>query len=1003
VTVLFADLANFTALCERLDPEEVRALQTDLLREMASVIERYAGLLEKFVGDAVVAVFGAPAAHEDDPERAVRAALAMHRRLSGLNAVWARRLEHPLALHIGINTGPVVTGSLGADAAAYAVTGDTVNVASRLQGAAQPGQTLVGHATYELTQHAFAFEPLGALGLKGKRESLLAYRLLGEADVPRPARGLESHGIVTPLVGRVDELHQLHAAFQRTLGGRAQVVSLVGQAGAGKSRLLAEFVSALEQSQRLEGVTVRRAVCSALGEQPYGVVAAFFRQAYGVAATDTLATAQGKLLSGLEGLHAAGSEAASLVPLLGCVLGLESAGSLELEPEQVKRQIFLALRVLVERRLDQGPLVLIVEDLHWADAASVELLRFVVDRLAERPLLLLTTYRPTFDARSLLPARAAHVAIRLAPLSTGDAEALLSGCLGPVNAVLPDGLRELIVRRAGGNPFYLEESLRALIAQGVLARTAGGWACTADPVALDVPATIQGLLLARLDRLPADAHRRLQESAVLGPVFEEDMLRLISARSDDLPSALDALLEAELLAEEPAPQGQGAGCRYRFTHELVREVVYQSLLVSRRVELHARAGGALECLCAGDRPRRLEDLEALGHHFSLSADKRKGGRYLVAAGDWARAIYANDDAVRHYQRALETLRLCDDGASERDGLCERLGELLALAGRREAALGYYETAQAGYRSAAERPAEARVYRKIGGLYWEAGDRDRSLACLRAGLALLEGQVKHIEVAALCQEMGRLAFRSGDNHSAREWAEKALAHAEDLVPEDGDGRREAAAATAHAYNTLGISLARLGELDRAVTHIERSIAVARDQGLLQTACRGYTNLGVLYSAVDPGRAIETSLVGLEVAKKIGDLGHQSRLYANLAVAYCTLTDRCDDEGLHAAEAAAEIDRQLGQLDHLAIPLVVLAQIYQCQGDAARALQYYREALPLAETSREPQLLFPCYEGLATLHLDRGDQARAEEYLRKAQQVCKEAGVEAESLTLLPFLC
>jgi adenylate cyclase len=336
-------------------------------------------------------------------------------------------------------------------------------------------------------------------------------------------------------------------------------------------------------------------------------------------------------------------------------------------------------------------------------------------------------------------------------------------------------------------------------------------------------------------------------------------------------------------------------------------------------------------------------------------------------------------------------------------VCERLGELLSLTGQREAAHGYYETAQAGYRSAGERPAEARLYRKIGGLYWEAGDRERSHACFRSGLALLEGQVKHIEMAALCQEMGRLAFRSGDNHSAMQWAEKALAHAEELISDDDDGRREAAAATAHAYNTLGVALARLGELDRAVTHIDRSVTVARAHGLLQTACRGYTNLGVVYSAVDPGRAIQTSLLGLELAKKIGDLGHQSRLYANLAVAYCTLTDRCDDEGLRAAEAAAEIDRQLGQLDHLAIPLVVLAQIYQCQGDAARALQYYGEALPLAETSREPQLLFPCYEGLATLHLDRGDAGRAEEYLRKAQQVCTQAGVEPESLTLLPFLC
>jgi len=1004
--VLFADLAGFTALCERLDPEEVRALQGDLLRELAAAVERYGGLLEKFAGDAAMAVFGAPVAHEDDAERALRAALAMQAAVPRLNGTWAPRLKQPLALHIGLNTGPVVTGALGAgDAAGYAVTGDAVTVAARLQAAAGPGETLAGPATYEVARHAFAFQPLGRLPLKGRSEPLPAYRLLGAEEAPRPARGLGALGMASPFVGRAAELHQLRAAFDRVRGGRAEVVSLVAQAGAGKSRLLAEFLEALGAEGRLADASVRRAQCSALGEQPYGVVASFFRQAYGVAPGDLLEAAREKLRSGLEGLEAAGTEAAGLLPLLGYVLGLEPAGPPELEPEQLKRQIFLALRVLAERRLDRGPLLLIVEDLHWADAASVELLRFLADRLPHRPLLLLATYRPTFDARALLPARAAHTAIRLLPLSPQDAATLLDACLGTAGAALPAPLQAMILQRAGGNPFYLEETLRSLTAQGVLVQRDGAWSCAAEAVALEaleVPPTIQSLLLARLDRLPPHARRRLQEAAVLGPVVEEEMLRVISPSADDLPPALEALLDAELLAEERAAEGPQAGVRYRFTHELVREVVYQNLLLSRRMDLHARAGGTLECLCAGGRPRRLEDLEALGHHFSLSPQARKGAQYLREAGDWARGIYANEDAVRYYERALGALGDSGDDLPERHGLCERLGELLALTGRREAALEHYAAARAGYRSAGHRAAEARVYRKMAGLHWEAGDRDRSLGCVQAGLALLEGRAEPVALAALCQEMGRLAFRTGDARRAIGWAEQALAHARAPAPGDAEARREAAAAMAHAYNTLGISLARLGELEAAVTHLERSIAVASAEGLLQAACRGYTNLGVLQSAADPDRAIQTSLQGLELAKKIGDLGHQSRLYANLAVAYCTLTDRCDDEGLRAAEAAADIDRQLGQLDHLAIPLIVLAQIHQCRGDAAAALRYYGEALPLAEAAREPQLLFPCYEGLATLHLAGGDPGQAEAYLRRAQQVCQEAGVESESLTLLPFL-
>jgi adenylate cyclase len=208
--------------------------------------------------------------------------------------------------------------------------------------------------------------------------------------------------------------------------------------------------------------------------------------------------------------------------------------------------------------------------------------------------------------------------------------------------------------------------------------------------------------------------------------------------------------------------------------------------------------------------------------------------------------------------------------------------------------------------------------------------------------------------------------------------------------------------AQAYNTLGVALARMGRAEDAVGHIERSVAVAEAHDLLQAACRGYTNLGVLYSTLDPKRAIDTCLRGLETAKKIGDLGLQSRLNTNLAVAYCALTNRCEERGLSAAQTALDLDRQLGQLDHLAVPLIVLGQIQQCHGDPELALGYYREALALVESTGEPQFLFPCYDGLATLYLDRDDTERAEEFMRKAQQVCEQAGLDPESFVVLPFL-
>ncbi len=912
VTVLFADLSGFTSLSERLDPEVVRAFQNALFETMAQAIERYDGFVEKFVGDAVMAVFGAPVAHEDDPRRALDAALQMLERGAELGERWAARLGQRVVLHIGVHSGPVVAGSLGAAAgAAYAVTGDTVNTTARLLAAAAPGTILVSEATHALTRHRFSFEPAGELTLRGKVESVVVHRLLGALAEPRSGRGLAALGLAAPLVGRADELDQLMKAFDRMQRGRAQMVSLVGEAGTGKSRLLAEFFTRLEAEGRLAGTVVRRAVCSSLGEPTYGIFGALFREAYKVDQADSLDVARQKLSAGLRALGARAEEAEAIAPVLSYVLGVEDAKPRDVEPEQLQRQIALAARALIERRLQHEPLMIVVDDQHWADSASIDLLRNVADHLADRPLMVLLSHRP--ETRPPLVTRAAQSVIRVHLLSSDEARSLVGGLFGPSVGEQLGRLQDFVATRAGGNPLFVEEIVRSLVSKGVLVREGDRWAATAAYEAVDVPATLHGLLLSRVDRLPADARRLLQESI------------------------------------QPAGSGRD-GARYRFTHALVHEVVYQNLLLSRRTELHETAGRALERV-TGPHPERLSDLEALGHHWSLSADKPRGARYLLAAGDWARAVYANDDAIRHYERALRTLAECQACDVETWAARERLADLLGLTGRRADALKHYDLLGQATEAAGDRSAAARLHRKIGALHWEAGDRERAGACFASGLDRLGDDGDPLERAHLFQEMGRLAFRAGDNAGAIEWAERALAEAasEEEASTNPERAREAAAMRAQAYNTLGVALARTGRLPEAVAQIEQSIGLAEARDLLQAACRGYTNLGVLYSSLDPRRSIETCLRGLETAKKVGDLGFQSRLYANLAVAYCALTDRCEAEGLDAARTAIDLDR------------------------------------------------------LATLHLDAGNQGLAEAYLAKAQQVCERAGLEPDTLMVLPFLC
>jgi adenylate cyclase len=999
VTVLFADLCGFTSLSERLDPEEVRAFQGVLFDSLGQAVSRRGGFVAKYLGDAVLALFGAPVAHEDDPERALGAALDMLPRARALSAQWAARLGQQVTLHIAVHTGPVVAGSLGDGAGAtYDVTGDTVNTASRLLGAAAPGTILVAASTQALVSHRFAFEPAGSVALRGKAEPMAVHRLVGVLAEPRSARGLAAFGLAAPMVGRDDELDRLLAAFAHMLEGRALLVDLEGDAGSGKSRLIAEFLGRLDESGRLAGTAVRRVACSSLGEPIYGVFAALFREGYGVEAGDTLAVAREKLERGLSALGADPAIAQAVAPMLSYLLGVEEARPVDLDPEQLKRQIVLAARLLVERRLAQGPLLVIVDDFHWADVASADLLRDLAAHLAGSRLMILLAHRP--DGRAPAIADGEPIAIRLAALSPEETKRFVDGLLGAPQQPAFTRLRDLILTRAGGNPLFVEEIVRNLVSGGVLVREGEHWAVNATVETVSLPPTLHGLLLSRVDKLPADTRRVLQAAAVLGVSFDEALLQAVAG---DVRAALQHLVEADLVRHAEV---SADGRHYRFSHALLHDVVYDNQLMARRGELHERAARALE-QAVGPSPARISDLEALGHHWSFTSDKARAARYLTAAGDRARAVYANDDAISHYERALATLASCLACEDQGRPVRERLADLLALTGRRADALAHHEAVRAELAAAGDGAGAARLHRKVGALHWEAGDRERARACFDAGLDCLGADGDPVERAQLYQELGRLAFRAGDNANAIARAERALAELERAEleraeePSDSERARETAATKVQAYNTLGVALARMGQLADAVERIEQSIALAEHHDLLQAACRGYTNLGVLQSSLDPPRSIETCQRGLAVARRVGDLAFQSRLHANLAVAYCALTDRCEAEGIAAAETAVDLDRRLGLIDHLAVPLIVLGQIRQCHGDRGPALAAYQEALTLAEQVGEPQLLFPCYDGLATLYLDAGDEAKAELYLAKAQDVCERAGVEPDALLVLPF--
>ncbi|WP_026186693.1 AAA family ATPase [Ensifer sp. BR816] len=1002
VTVVFADLCGFTGLSEQIDPEILQALQNELFEELTSAVESFGGFVDKFIGDALLALFGAPVAHEDDPERALRAALEMINRAAQVSDRWHRRIGLPLSLHIGVNTGPVVTGGFGAgDTKSYSVTGDTVNTAQRLQTMAGPDEILAGPVTHKLTRHAFAYETLGAVALRGKTGSLQVHRVSGALETPRPARGLDTLGLSAPLIGRDTEIARMRDCLALACAGTAQVVRLTGEAGIGKSRLVSDFLAAIDDDPRFAHVVVRRAACSPLGEPSYGTLATVLRSAYGISTGGSAEEMQERLATGLTEIGFTAGEVGELMPLFYHILGMgDREGFLQhVAPEQVRRQLFSVIRTMFERRLERAPLLLVIEDLHWADAASLEALRFVLDRLDHSPLMVITTQRPDAGPERLIPARTSVTALRLGPLSPVDGQRLLEGLFG--ENCLPRNLSAQILRRAGGNPLFTEEIVRGLIELDRLRRDGSRWRVAEGEASVDIPVGIEAMLLARIDRLPQEVRRLVHSAAVIGPRFDAELLVTIFPQAAGVEPGLELLCDAEII-EETAPGGAQGAQTYRFVQSLLHEVVYNNLLVKRRTELHVAVARALERR-HGENPERFEDLALLGHHYSQSDDRAKGARYLMAAGDRARQLCANEDAIRFYSQAMAALAALGEERPEWFAARERIADLLVPSGERAQAEEHYRALLGARPVSADPIASARVLRKLGHVLWESGRREHAQANFVEAAARLEHAEAPVESASLLQERAHLAFRMGDYVAASEWAGEALSRVESLAADANDElRREAALVTAEALNTKGVALARGGNTREAIGAVERSVAVAEGAALMHAACRGYTNLAVLYTIVDPKLAIEVCRRGLDMARRIGDLGFQARLLANLAVAYCTFTDRCAAEGVPAAQRAIEIDRALDQRDHLPVSLLVLGQIYQCHGRPGDARALYGEALDLAAETGEAQVLFPCYDGLATLCLDEGDLAGAERHFGSARDICESHDLDPEALVVLPFL-
>lgn len=656
VTAMFCDVVGSTTLGEQLGPERFKIVMDQVLGRIIATVSRYEGTVAQVMGDGVLAFFGAPLVHEDDAERAARAALDLREELTGYSRDLETAYGAPLQVRVGLNTGPVVLSPISdVLEVAYNALGDTVTTAARLQTAAAPGTIVASAETAKIIQPLFEIKHLGPVALKGKQEAVRAAEIVRARQVAGKGRGIE--GLASPLVGRAAEFARLGEGVQAVLDGRGQIVSIIGEAGIGKSRLIAEAAAASPQLRWLEGRCLSYA-----GAIPYFPFVDMLREWLGVTAADPDARVRIELKTALQRLFGAAGDIA--YAYLGTMLRVSlepdaAARVADLSAESLQHQIFQIVREWAVRLAGTQPLALVFDDLHWADGTSLALIERLFDATEEAPLLVGLLMRPEREhpswhlkgvAETRFPHRSQEIIVP--PLSAEDTQQMVSHLLTLPD--FPSEIRTLILEKAEGNPFFIEEVIRELIESGALVRDGSRWRATRKVTGLDIPDNVQGVLQSRIDRLPETARRALQGASVIGRLFPLRTLQLMLELNGQLDAALVDLQRHDLIVERRRlPQAE-----YRFKHALTQEVAYSTLVEAERRRLHRRVAEVLRQQYEG----REEDIYGLlAFHYDQAGDEQQALSFFVRAGDKARTEYADRDALAHYARAVELMKRRGEG------------------------------------------------------------------------------------------------------------------------------------------------------------------------------------------------------------------------------------------------------------------------------------------------------------------------------------------------------
>jgi class 3 adenylate cyclase/tetratricopeptide (TPR) repeat protein len=976
VTVLFCDLVGFTARSDQADPEDVGALLRPYHIRLRAEIERLGGTLDKFVGDGVMAVFGAPVAHEDDPERAVRCALAMLAASEELN----------LTVRIGITTGEALV-RFGPARQTEGVVGDVVNTASRLQGVAPAGGVVVGEVTFRATRRLFDYQELGPVQVKGKADPVPVWQLQGA----RSRTGIEAvRRAGTPFVGRQAELERLRGLFEQTLADRTvRLVTVVGEPGVGKSRFVGELAAAVDV--RPELVTWRQGRCLPYGDGiTFWALGEIVKAQAGVLESDPPAEVSGKLRAVIADLLSDPSEREWLRARLAPLLGIADADAVKAE----RAELFAAWQRFVEAMAASHPLVLVVEDLHWADAAMLEFLEHLVERSSDLPLLIVATARPELLERrpGWGGGTPAATRIPLAPLSDLEVARLVAVLVGRTS--LPVGVQALLLERAGGNPLYAEEFARLLADQGMVA---GEDAAVPD---IPVPETVHGLIAARLDALAPEVRALVQNAAVVGRVFWPGAVAAMDGdggsgglqasppvdggrAGDQTVHAGLAELERKQLVQRARTSSVQHQDEYVFWHALVRDVAYAQIPRAGRARRHQAVAEWVEAV-AGERVGDLA--EVVAHHYGQALAYARAARepqeqidklveptrrFLVLAGD--RTINLDLDRARAYYR--QAVELGQPREPERPHLLVRTGRVAFQSGDYPEAVAVYEEAIADLRRQGDTQVLGATLGRLATVYWNQGDTRRANAVLTEAIELLEREPPGAELVSAYVRMAGDRVVSGHASEALDWADKALVLADEL---GGLPRIRP-----RALDARGMARCDLGDFG-GMDDLRAGLALGLELG------SGYDTAVLYNNLAEPVWLVEGPQAALEVCEEGVDFAERRGLSeAAMWLRASTLGPLLDlgrwEEAVTLADEAIAWDLAHGG-DYLAIGCRrYVSLVLTWQGDLIAARDLARRVLPRAREIDDLQQLVPALVNAALVEHATGDHPAAVALVTEAAQL------------------